>query len=383
MRIALDARYLTGKGSGIGNYTLNLARAMLRLDPELELLMVHRGGAGQRIEDPRVERVVFPFHPLLPTTRLALGHFMRGRRFDLFHSTCDMSPGGVPRPLVATVHDINWIVNPAYNSDSHLSRLFLGAYYKLNLDATMRDASRILTVSHSSRRAIVEYSPWYEPKLRVTYNGLDPETIQQLDPDQAFAAIRHVVPPGTPFVLTLGHTSPHKNHPNAIRAFLEAFAHRPDYRMILVRRLSERDRKLQQLLQTPEGKQKVIVLPHVSGEVINALYCAARIYFHPSYYEGFGIPLLEAMAAGTPVVTSSISAMPEVAGDAALLASPADVSALAAALQRVDQEQPLRQQLVEAGRKRVRQFTWSSTARATLEVYRELVGSPTGQGTGR
>ena len=373
MRVAIDARYLTGKGSGIGNYTLNLARALLAEDGDLELLMVRRGPEGQRLDHPRVEEVNFPFHPLSPLTRLALGAFMRRQRFDLFHSTCDMSPGGLRRPLVATVHDINWIVNPAYNSRSRVMQVLLGSFYKWNLDATMRDASRILTVSRSSRRAIVEYSPWYEPKVRVTYNAVDGGSVHPIPAGEAFGAIGHILPAGTPFVLTLGHTSPHKNHPNAVRGFLQAFAHRPEYRMVLVRRLAERDPELQRLLDTPEGRQKVIVLPHVSGEVLNALYNAARVYFHPSYYEGFGIPLLEAMVAGTPVVTSSISAMPEVVGRAAELASPADPGALADALRRVDGDEDLRRRLVAAGNERHQEFTWARTARATLDAYRELV----------
>jgi len=284
-----------------------------------------------------------------------------------------MSPGGLRRPLVATVHDINWIVNPAYNSRSRLMQVVLGSFYKWNLDATMRDAARILTVSHSSRRAIVEYAPWYEPRVRVTYNAVDGGAVRDISTDEAFGAIGHILPPGAPFVLTLGHTSPHKNHPNAVRGFLQAFRDRPDYRMVLVRRLADRDPQLQRVLDTPEGRQKVIVLPHVSAGVLNGLYNAARVYFHPSYYEGFGIPLLEAMVAGTPVVTSSISAMPEVVGDAAVLASPADPAALAEALRRVDGDEDLRRRLVAAGNKRHREFTWARTARATLEAYREVV----------
>ncbi len=373
MRVAMDARYLIGKGSGIGNYTLNLARAMLDQDPGLELLMVRRGPEGQRLDHPRVEEVCFPFHPLSPVTRLALGHFMRPYSFDLFHSTCDMSPGGLRQPLVATVHDINWIVNPAYNTSNRLMQVVLGNFYKWNLDATMRDASSILTVSRSSRRSIVEYAPWYEPKVRVTYNAVDGSYVHPVPRDEAFGAISHILPEGTPFVLTMGHSSPHKNHLNAVRGFLQAFAHRPEYRMVLVRRLPKREGALQRLLDSPEGREKVITLPHVPEEVLNALLNAARVYLHPSYYEGFGIPLLEAMVAGTPVVTSTVSAMPEIVGDAALLASPADPAALAEALRRVDSDDELRERLVQAGHRRHREFTWARTARTTLEAYREVV----------
>ena len=326
----------------------------------------------QRVIDPRVSEVIFPFPPISPFTRHLLPSWLRGRRFDLFHSTCDISPRGLRQPLVSTIHDINWIINKRYNSFSWLYQQVVGTFYKVNLDATMRDAARILTVSNASRRGIVEYAPWYENKVRVTHNGIDREHLFPMARGDAFAAISDIMPPDTPFVFTVGHGSPHKNHYHAVLAFLEAFADRPDYRMVLLRRLPYGDHKLKALLQTPAARGRVMLQPHVSQEQLNALYNAARIFLHPSYFEGFGIPLLEAMATDTPVVTSSISAMPEVAGDAAVLASPADPHALAAALVQVDQDEPLRRKLVAAGHKRLEKFTWNSTARATLQAYREV-----------
>jgi glycosyltransferase involved in cell wall biosynthesis len=374
MRIALDARTLTHTDSGIGNYTLNLVRALLEEDKELELLLVCTTSRQQRrLHDPRIHEVVLPFPARSPLTLFALGPLLRRQPFDVFHSPLELTPWRFHRPVVVTIHDLNWIVNPRYNSHNPFLRLVGGAFYRASLTAAMHAASRILTVSHATRHAILEYAPWYASKIRVAYNGMDRSRIYPLDKDSAYRTLAHLIDPGTPFVLTVGQGTPYKNHLNAVRGFLAAFGHRPEYRMLLVRRLVGHDHALQQVLRSPQAKQQVSLLPYVTPAVLNALYNAARMVLHPSYYEGFGLPLIEAMATGTPIVTSNVSAMPEVAGPAALLVNPADVRAIAAALVTLDRDDAVRERLVAEGYKRLEHFSWHTTARATLAVYRELV----------
>jgi alpha-1,3-rhamnosyl/mannosyltransferase len=174
-------------------------------------------------------------------------------------------------------------------------------------------------------------------------------------------------------VLTVGQGLPYKNHLNAVRGFLEAFGDRPDYRMVLVRRVVGEDKALQVLLRSPQAQAQVRAVPYVTPTVLNALYNAARIVLHPSYYEGFGLPLLEAMATSTPLVTSNLSSMPEVAGPAALLVSPANYRAIAEALVTLDRDSALREKLIAEGHTQLERFSWSNCAKATLAVYRELV----------
>ena len=147
MRICIDARYLTGRGSGIGSYTLNLCRGLLRVDPDLQLTMVCRPSEGRPwIDDPRVREVTFPFAPLSPATSHLLGTFLRRERFYLFHATCDVVPWYLgDRPLVATIHDINWIINHRYNSPSRVYSRTVCAFYKVNLFAGLRRALRVLS----------------------------------------------------------------------------------------------------------------------------------------------------------------------------------------------------------------------------------------------
>ncbi len=374
MRIALDARKLTKTDSGIGNYTLNLARALLEEDEDIELLFVcHTPRKQARIHNPRITEVIFPFPPISPFTQFALGPFLRRQRFDVFHTPFDVAPRGLGRPLVVTIHDLNWIVNSRYNSHNPCFRLVSAAYYRFSLTAAMHDASRILAISQATRHALLEYVPWHDLKIRVAYNGIDRSRVYPIERDVAYRLIAHLVEPGTPFVLTVGQGTPYKNHLNAVRGFLEAFGDRPDYRMVLVRRGVVRDKALVALLRSPQAQAQVLAVPYVTPIVLNALYNAARIVLHPSYYEGFGLPLLEAMAVGTPLVTSNLSSMPEVAGPAALLVSPADYRAIAEALVTLDRDNAIREKLIAAGHTQLERFSWSNCAKATLAVYRELV----------
>jgi glycosyltransferase involved in cell wall biosynthesis len=373
MRVAIDARKLNGAESGIGSYTLNLARELLAEDPDLELLLVrNRGSRLGGLESPRVREVPVPFPPDSPLTPLALRFFLRRQAFDVFHSPFDLAPRGLGRPLVVTIHDLNWIVNPGYNTENPLLRAAGGAFYRRGLASAMEEASRIVAVSHATRNAILDFAPRHEAKIRVVLNGTDRTRIFPIGRDAAFRELAHVVAPGTPFVLTVGQGAPYKNHVNAVRAFLRAFSGRPDYRMVLVRRRAVPERALEELLASPAAKAQVIVLPYVLPGVLNALYNAARIVLHPSYYEGFGLPLVEAMSAGAPVVTSNVSSMPDVAGAAAVLVDPADSDAIAEALVALDRDEATRERLVAEGRLRLDLFTWKESARATLGVYREI-----------
>src|SRR5258706_7444152 len=250
MRIALDARKLNGAESGIGNYILNLSKALLAEVRDLELVLVRNGSRRHLIDSPRVSDVFVPLPADSPLTPLALGYFLRRRAFDVFHSPFDHSPRGLGRPLVVTIHDLNWMVDPGYNSQNAFIRLAGGAFYRSSLMSSMRQASRILAVSNATRNAILEYAPSHEAKVRVTYNGADHSRIFPLDREEAWRTVAGLLAPNTPFVLTIGQGAPYKNHLNAVRCFLHAFRDRPEYRMVLVRRQSVADTALEKLLQS-------------------------------------------------------------------------------------------------------------------------------------
>jgi glycosyltransferase involved in cell wall biosynthesis len=377
MRIAIDARYVNGRGSGIGNYTSNLIRALSNEDPSLELLLVRGAGRGPVIvEGPRVREIRFPFAPNSPFTRFGLGPVLRAHRFDVYHSPFAVTPAGVATPMLATVHDVMWMLDPRFISHSRLTRLVGGAFHRASLRATMSRADLVLTQTNASRTDIAACWPARRDDIRVASPAAD-GSIHPIERAASAQAIRHIVDPGTPFVLTVGDASPHKNHAGAVRAFGEAFVDRPEYRMILVRRFSRRDPEFSRLIRTPGLLGRVIVLPHVPPTMLNALYNAARICLQPSLYEGYGMPVIEAMTVGTPVVTSMTGALAEVAGEAAALIDPTDPGAIATALDRLDRDSQERERLSAAGRARAARFTWQACAREVLAAYRELAQART------
>jgi len=380
VRVAIDARKLTRIESGMGIHTLNLVRGLLDEDPALELLLVRQGRSPRAdFSSPRVENVAVPFESDSPFTPLALARLLRGQRFDLFHSPFDLSPRGLGQPLVVTVHDLNWIVDPRHNTHNPVARFFRGTYYRAAIRASMDRATRIIAVSDATREAIAEHSPANVRKVRVIPNAYDPRRLPPLSDAEARRTLAGILgsDAGNPYVLTVGQGTPYKNHAHAVQAFLRAFGGRPEYRLILVRRDAESDPPFERALRTEAARAQVRVLAHVEPPALSALYRGARIVLHPSYYEGFGLPLLEGMAAGVPVVTSSVSSMPEVAGPAALLADPSDPEAIAAALSSLADDGALRARLIAAGHERVALFSVDAAARATLAVYREAIAGRT------
>jgi glycosyltransferase involved in cell wall biosynthesis len=370
LRVAIDARKLRDPESGVGSYIVNLTQALRRGEGAPEILLI-RAGKPRPPAVAGVDEVFVRYPAEIALTPRRLAPALRGRRFDLFHSPFDIAPRGFDVPVVVTIHDINWIVNPAYNSYNYFMRKAGGFFYRTRLTDAMREATRIVAISQATRNAIVEHAPWHERKIRVVRSGVDRRRIYPIPTEEAERLIAPILPPEHPFVLTVGQASPYKNHLSAVRAFLEAFTGRPEYRMVLVRRPAAADRDLERLLATPLARERVRRVTSVSPAVLNALYHRARIVFHPSYYEGFGLPLVEAMAAGTPLVSSSVSSMPEIVGPAGLLVSPGDVPALAEALVALDRDEVLRGRLTAAGRERLALFDWDESARATLRVYGE------------
>jgi len=375
LRVAIDARKLRDRESGVGSYIVNLVQALMRQEGAPSILLV-RAGKQEPLGLEGVDEVFVRYPAEIALTPRRLAPALRGRRYDVFHSPFDIAPRGLDTPVVVTIHDINWIVNPAYNSFNFFMRKAGGFFYRTRLRDAMRSASRIIAISEATRNAIVEYAPWHEPKIRVVRNGVDRRRIYPISQDEGERLVAPILEPKHPFVLTVGQASPYKNHLSAVQAFLKAFADRPEYRMVLVRRPAAADPRLERLLATPAARERVRYVASVTPKVLNALYNRARIVLHPSYYEGFGLPLVEAMAAGTPLISSSVSSMPEIVGPAGLLVSPGDVGALARALVALDRDEVLRARLTAAGRERLAMFDWDASAKATVEIYAEALRAP-------
>jgi glycosyltransferase involved in cell wall biosynthesis len=368
-RVLIDARYADGTPSGIGRYTEQVARR-LRGDPGLRL--------GTVVRDERhAERLgleaalTFDVEPNSLRTRYWMGGRIDGR-WDLYWSPFNILPERVEAQRIFTLHDVMWLIDPSYCTHSRWRRLVTGTFYRTAIPRSIALADAIMTVSDASRRDIEEMFPAVRGRVFVTPNAVAP-TFAPMADDEGWDVLSDLMPARTPFVLAVGQGSPYKNHGRALAAFWEAFAREPDARFVLVRRFERGpDPILDDWLGRREVARRVIRVSGVSEEVLRALYAKAILFAFPSLYEGFGIPSLEAMASGTPVVTSDYGAMAEVAADAAATVDPRDVSEIAAAMRRIRDDAQWAGTLRERGLRRAAEYDWDRTARAVRRVFEEV-----------
>lgn len=376
LRIVIDARTISAQRSGIGNALEVLLRHMVPLADDMELtLLKHPSRAAPLVESDRVREIQFTGETKSLATVFALGLAHRFAGYDLFHSPAHLVPLGLACPWVVTIHDLMWVEAPELASAFAPVRITHAAWYRANVGRAVHGARRVIAISRSTADAIRRVYPEHADKTRVVHHGFDP-TRYCRGRGGARSELDRWVPPGSRYSLVVGQGSPYKNHPAMVRAFVEAMGPRTDHKLVLVRRFSRIDPEMRALLARPEVQRLVVALPHVTDEVLLTLYRHAHMLLFASLYEGFGLPLLEAMGFEVPVLASTVPAIREVTGDAALHADPSDHHDLVQKILCLEHDERVRARLVGAGRRRCRDFSWERAARATLDTYREAVRVP-------
>lgn len=376
LRIGFDATSAVRQGGGIGRYTRELLRAL---------------AAADTASDYRIffaSRSVFHPLPSLPSnfrvTRLPLDDiwlvrvWQRARLplpvnwltgpIDLFHSP-DFTLPPVRRGTRAllTVHDLSFIRDP--ESATPVLRNYLNAV----VPRSVARADHVLADSQATRDDLVELYRTPADKISVLYSGVH-ESFQPVADPAALDAVRARYRLGdAPFILAVGTLQPRKNYARLIQAFARLpHSSATRYDLVLAGGKGWLYEAIFAEVDQLGLRDRVIFPGFIADADLPALYSAARVLAYPSIYEGFGLPMLEAMACGTPVVASTASCLPEVAGNAALLVPPTDVDALAAALDRSLTDEALRADLTAKGLARARQFSWADSARQLLDIYRRL-----------
>ena len=278
---------------------------------------------------------------------------------DLIHATSAAVPPVRGRPLVATVHDLAFRHHPdAYPAAGR-------RYHDRSARIVAGEAARILVPSEATARDLAELYAVDRGRVAIVPLGVEPPA----RPDHRGAArLLHDLGVRGPFLLAVGTLEPRKNLPRLLAAFDEVADELPDHWLVVVGPVGWGPR-----LRPTWGSVRVKLAGPVADATLHALYQRADGLAYPSLYEGFGLPVLEAMAQGTPVLTSDRSSLPEVAGDAALLVDPTDRGAVAKGLVRLIADGALRQRLKAAGPRRAAGFTWPATAAATWATYREVL----------
>jgi glycosyltransferase involved in cell wall biosynthesis len=377
--VAIDARYVRDRPSGIGSYVQGLLEHVPRLAPDLEIVVLKHPTAPTPIVDaPNVREVVVPWDPTGPVTMWLLPAAVDLRGLDLFHAPFNLAPFGIRAPLVSTIHDTMWLANPHLCQRPGPWGHIESRFWSHGMRRALARSERIFTPSQASADAIAEYDPSAKDRTRVTLLGIDPfyrPAQGPADDDHARRARERWVPGADRYVIAVGQFAGYKNHEAIVRAFDLAFRGEPRTHLLLVQRLGRHSR-LVPIIRARGLAERVHFAKGVSFEDLRALLWGALGLAQPSFIEGFGLPVGEALASGCPVVTSDRSAMPEVTAGAGLHVDPHDDRAIADALAKLGRDEALRLDLRARGLARARQLTQEANARATLAVYREVLGLP-------
>ena len=389
LTVTLDAGAAVHQSAGLSRYTERLAAHLLAnhadevdltlfynahsghtLPPSLQsakVKTVHQGQlawrlsvlATQLLRQPTYERHLFLApspQPLAPP--------------PLYHAAEHLLPY-LRYPTVLTVHDLIFVRYPAHHTLRN--RLFL----KVAMPLFVRRADAIIAVSEQTKRDLMEFYRTPASKIQVVYEGIDSH-FQPVSPAEIDRVRRHYSPGQAdaprPYLLVVGTLEPRKNHSTAMRALARLKAAHFPHRLLIVGGQGWLFEPVQKLVTALGLTDDVTFAGYVPAADLPALYAGADCVLLPSLYEGFGFPVLEAMACGAPVVCSNVSSLPEVAGDAALLAPPTDDEALAAAIKRILTEPGLASALSTKGFAQANRFQWERCARATVEIYRQVRG---------
>jgi len=366
-RFVIDARYVEPKPSGIGRYVEALVERLPALAPAERFELWTHPQRPRPVTAPNVTSrpVAAPadgLRTLLVPRRLgALGPR------DVVHFPFSLLGRGLPCATVVTVHDLMWLEQPELVEGRPLMRRIRQPYYRQGMRWALERATRLIAVSEATRKRMLLAAPECEPRVRVTHNAADQRFVPAAD--RAVAAERAAAVLGTsaPYYLVVGKNEPYKGHEVAVRAFAKSAA--PDEILVLVQRANAGDR-LAALGESLGIAKQLRFLPSVSGEQLVSLLQAARALLQPSFVEGFGIPVLEAMACGCPVVASDAPALTEVLAGAGLEAPVGDDGAFGEAIAKL-RTPGVASALSERGLLRARAFSWEQTTRQTLAVYRE------------
>lgn len=370
-RIALDCRYLGQRPSGIGEVVAALVRHLPELAPDCEFTLLRNHLRDEPLSNAANVRELVVRSPANgPVTLLHLPLAVNLAGVDLFHAPANILPGGLEMPAITTVHDVMWVTHPEW-CNSRLWGQVERHFYGYGIARALARSALIATVSEASRAEICRIAPHAADRVVVTRSGVAEDFAPAARDAAALARIG--VPAGRRYCLVVGQGTPYKNHEGALRAFALAFAAMPDIDLVLVRRRGDTGPALERLARSLGLAGRVHFLETITRAALVQLYCGAEALLHPSLCEGFGNPVAEAMACGCPVVTSNVSAMPEVAGGAALLVDPRDPGAIAAALKQVTGDRALAAGLRERGLRRAAQLDWRAFAAANLALYRRVL----------
>jgi glycosyltransferase involved in cell wall biosynthesis len=364
MRVGIDARLVYYSQAGIGQYILHLVNGLAQVDDENEyVLLQSRKDDTTILEQPNFRRISLwtPSHHRLE--RYSLNVELMRLGLDVLHSPDFIPPHRPNCKSVITVHDLACLLYPHF-----LTRE--SARYYGHIDQAVRWTDHIISVSESTKRDTIQHLGVPEDKITVVYEAAN-AIFRPIDRDEAHEQVRNRHGLDFPFVLFVSTIEPRKNVPTLLRAIWQLHeCYKEDVHLVLAGGKGWLFEDAFAVVEELKLDERVHFVGRVSSEDLLYLYNAAEMLAHPAFYEGFGLPPLEAMACGLPVVVSNVASLPEVVGDAGLLVDPHGVDELTVGMWRILNDGELAQELREKGLRQAARFSWERAARETLAIYK-------------
>ena len=366
MKIGLIIAFVDVENAGYWSYAYNLFKNIMKLDKKNEYYLID--SIKRNLDLNAINYVVYPI-PIVRFGRFTWPNFIlpfkvKSQSFDIVHTPHQF--GSLLKTSykdIITIHDLTPIRFP--NTQIPLTVV----HYKYFLPLLLKRSDIVISVSEYSKKEISKYYKIPDSKIKVTYNGIDHDMYK---PSRNYNEILNKYNINYQFILYVGTLEPRKNIPTLIKAFYKLRKKGTHHKLLIA---GSKGWKYEDIFETVKNlnlEKEVIFTDYIPNEDLPALYNAADLFVYPSFYEGFGLPPLEAMACGTPVITSNTSSLPEVVGDAGIMIDPYDVDGFANAMFEVLTNDGLRDDMSEKGLERANMFSWEKTAKETLKVYEEV-----------
>lgn len=372
MDIGIVSSFIDEFSGGIGVYTHQILKNLYKMDKQNDYHLIHSSKSDHDIYS-QYNEIIIPQNRFIKGwgqqmfwRYFTLPWNLKKYNLDVVHDPYELGPFTFKQPFrkVITVHDLGPLILPELFKEGDV------LLHRLLLKKTIEKADKIITVSYNSQRDLMDYLNVPEEDIEIIYNGVD-DIFQPLD-EKTVEELKNRLGLPDEFILSVGGLHPIKNIPRLLQAYYMARKNGLRHKLVLVGGVIDGAQEIFQTLRDLKLGNQVIFTGTVSNDDLVGLYNAADIFIYPCLYAGFGIPPLEAMACGTPVITSCNSSLPEIVGDAAMLVDPYQITDLANTIKILLDDRELKNILVKNGFKRSKMFNWKKTAYQTLKVYKEV-----------
>ncbi len=380
MKIGIEGQRLSRlKKHGMDMVALELIQNLQAIDTANEYVVFMQPGEDEDVIKPtpnfKIVKLDGGSYPQWEQIALPKAALKEG--CQILHCTSNTAPVFSKIPLVVTLHDIIYMESSylkILNSSATLYQKFGNMYRKLVVPAILKKSKKVITVSHFEKNRIADFFGMSgDKRLTAVYNGVSEHFVPVTD-EVELTRVKQKYNLPDHFIFFLGNTDPKKNTKGTLKAFSDFSKTHSEFRLVMLDYDLAELKKILNEIGNPALIHSIVLTGYVKNTDLPAIYSQSKVFLYPSLRESFGIPMLEAMACGVPVITSNTSSMPEVAGDAAFIIDPYNTNQITDALTKLVSDNQLRTHLIDRGLIRAKQFTWKAMAENVLSIYNEIIG---------